>query len=82
MANSQLINISMRKVTTENMIFHNLYMSKYVLTKKKKKKKNHVYKRNYVPQKIETFEFAKICTRQKSLTKQFAKICIHKITKK
>ena len=61
-------------------------MSKYVLTKKKKKKKkkkkNHVHKRNYVPQKIEKFAFAKICTRQKSLTKQFAKICIHKITKK
>ena len=32
--------------------------------------------------KIEKFAFAKICTRQKSLTKQFAKICIHKITKK
>ena len=79
----------MRKVTTENMIFHSLYMSKYVLTKKTKqnknktkKIKNHVHKRNYVPQKIEKFAFAKICTCQKSLTKQFAKICIHKITKK
>ena len=30
MANSYLTNIHTRKIITENVIFHNLYMSKYV----------------------------------------------------
>ena len=49
MANSQLINISMRKVTTENMIFHSLYMSKYVLTKKTKQNKNKTKQKKSCP---------------------------------
>ena len=40
MANSYLTNIHTRKIITENVIFHNLYMSKYVQSIKK-----HVRKR-------------------------------------
>ena len=36
MASSYLTNIHTRTIITENMIFHNVYMSKYVQSKKKK----------------------------------------------
>ena len=35
MASSYLTNIHTRTIITENMIFHNVYMSKYVQSKKK-----------------------------------------------
>ena len=35
MAKSYLTNIHTRKIIAENVIFHNLYMSKYVQSKKK-----------------------------------------------